>query len=563
MKKSIILLCVISLLFSVFVSNVNASTSSRITDDEMMVLLEELNANGFSQEKIQTDILYDANGNASFLLISSSDGYVILQRGTFRFCECGEVNPFDAYMSEKKYYGGPLCYYIKNKDNDQLGKKYYSIEDDSNDTTVPYVVFSENNDDLYTSSSGQRGATTVYNEYYLSNYESLISRKAFGYNDDNTCSAVASGIALNYIAAKHNIAIVPNQYISETMNSGNFNNAVTLASIYPNAHSLHRYIVEHCHMNAVSYADTIAIPINREYSFDCIAPTLGFSDNYRYNLNVSWTLFPLASTIRNHIINNRPVLITTTIAGDISLHTMCVYGFRETSNGSQILVHKGWSSNNEPVNGIPNGYRQSDFWCNESLATYGHYFSFENPLQQYTDIPYYTDWSYRGILYVVHAGLMSGTTHTTFAPNHNVTRAMCVTVLYRMENQPIVQFTNMYSDVHESDYYANAVIWASENNIVNGVGGGLFNPSGNITREQMATIFYRYANYKGRDTSARADLTVFPDHNQISEYARTAMSWAIAEGIITGTIINGVACIAPQNNMTRAHIATILCRYCN
>ena len=141
-----------------------------------------------------------------------------------------------------------------------------------------------------------------------------------------------------------------------------------------------------------------------------------------------------------------------------------------------------------------------------------------------------------------------------------MTRAMLVTVLYRLEGEPATNKSIPFADVDMSAYYASAVIWAKQNNIVNGVDDSNFAPNGEITREQLATILYRYANYKGIDVSVGENTNIlsYDDFSEISEYAIPAMQWACGSGIITGRTIST---IAPKGTATRAEVATMLMRF--
>jgi hypothetical protein len=178
----------------------------------------------------------------------------------------------------------------------------------------------------------------------------------------------------------------------------------------------------------------------------------------------------------------------------------------------------------------------------------------------FTDMPKLSNWAHAGLDFAIENGLFNGTSDTTISPDVAMSRAMLVTVLWRAEGSPSGG-KNPFSDVPAGKYYTGAVAWANENNIVNGVGDGKFNPDGNITREQMATILFRYAAYKGINTEARTDLSTFPDAGKVSGWAANAMQWAIAEGLITGSANNGVSYIEPQGNATRAQVATVLMRY--
>lgn len=184
------------------------------------------------------------------------------------------------------------------------------------------------------------------------------------------------------------------------------------------------------------------------------------------------------------------------------------------------------------------------------------------PGHSFTDMPPVTNWAHKGIDFAVEYGLFAGMTETTFAPNGTMTRAMLVSVLYRLEGKPSVEgLTTGFTDVPDGQWYTAAIIWANQNRIVAGVSETQFAPNGQITREQMAAILYRYANFKGYDTQQRADLTGFPDYASVSEYAQSALSWANAAGLISGTTNNGITTLDPRGSATRAQVASILMRY--
>lgn len=169
-------------------------------------------------------------------------------------------------------------------------------------------------------------------------------------------------------------------------------------------------------------------------------------------------------------------------------------------------------------------------------------------------------WAEDAIEYVYAEGLMNGMSATTFEPEIAMTRAMLVTVLYRMAGEPTVTGTIPYTDVLDDFWYTDAIIWATENGITLGMGKGLFAPDAPVTREQLATFFFRYAAYAGQDTEVRADLSVFRDSGQIDDYAYEAMSWANAVGLLQGVSADA---LWPLNEATRAQAATVLCRYRN
>ena len=142
-----------------------------------------------------------------------------------------------------------------------------------------------------------------------------------------------------------------------------------------------------------------------------------------------------------------------------------------------------------------------------------------------------------------------------------MTRAMLVTVLWRLEGEPSAQTQATFSDVKEGSWYAEAVSWAAECGIVNGMSEELFAPDGYVTREQIATIMLRYSHCKEYDTEARTDISSYADAEQVSPYACDAMSWANAAGLINGSNENGKLLLLPQGNATRAQVATILMRF--
>lgn len=180
-----------------------------------------------------------------------------------------------------------------------------------------------------------------------------------------------------------------------------------------------------------------------------------------------------------------------------------------------------------------------------------------NSSMPFTDVKE-TDWFYEAVQYVYENGMMSGTGNTTFSPDTTTTRGMIVTILHRMEGIPTIA-GETFTDVADGQYYSNAVAWASANGIVSGYGNGKFGPNDPITREQMAAILYRYAQYKGYDVSQSADLSKYTDAEQVSNYANTAIAWANAEGLINGVTLTT---LVPQGNATRAQVATILMRFC-
>ena len=173
-----------------------------------------------------------------------------------------------------------------------------------------------------------------------------------------------------------------------------------------------------------------------------------------------------------------------------------------------------------------------------------------------------TRWSYGSVVYAYENGLMDGVGGGKFDPAGTMTRGMVVTVLYRMAGSPEVEFKADFSDVKAGKYYSNAVIWAKDNNIVNGLTETTFGPSGKITREQLATMLNRFAEFEGKEFRPVGNLNKFPDADKAHSYAKNALIWATGKGLITGMKSGDKDLLDPRGNATREQFATILMRYC-
>lgn len=167
-----------------------------------------------------------------------------------------------------------------------------------------------------------------------------------------------------------------------------------------------------------------------------------------------------------------------------------------------------------------------------------------------------SDWFYDDVAFVYKNGLFSGTDSRSFSPNASMTRAMLVTVLYRLEGEPTVTGRSSFTDVRSGAYYEKSVIWAAANGIVTGTDSTSFSPDAKVTREQLAAILYRYAQYRKLDTDASAKLNSFTDADSVSAYASEALGWAVSEGLINGA--SGK--LMPKGDATRAQVAAILHR---
>lgn len=167
-----------------------------------------------------------------------------------------------------------------------------------------------------------------------------------------------------------------------------------------------------------------------------------------------------------------------------------------------------------------------------------------------------SDWFYNAVQYVSQQGLMSGVAANRFDPNGLLTRGMIAQILYAMEGRPAVAEGAGFADVAENDWYAAAVNWAAAQNIVSGTGGNQFSPNSNLTREQMALILYRYAEYKGYDVSQGGMAArEFADSDKISDWAGQAVTWAVNAGLLSGRSGNQ---LDPSGTATRAEVAQVL-----
>lgn len=210
----------------------------------------------------------------------------------------------------------------------------------------------------------------------------------------------------------------------------------------------------------------------------------------------------------------------------------------DTKVTKNITLYAGWTEEKDPVE--PIDPTEPDKW--------------ENPFADVDE----DDWYYDNVRYAYENKLFSGVSDTEFAPNEEMTRAMLVTVLYRAEDEPAVVKNIPFVDIDMNEYYTNAVIWAAENEIVNGYDENTFGPNDKITREQIASIIKRYADFKGVDTTQTGSLSQFTDETNISDWARENVSWGVGVGLISG---KGNGILDPRGNATRAEVAAILQRF--
>ena len=182
----------------------------------------------------------------------------------------------------------------------------------------------------------------------------------------------------------------------------------------------------------------------------------------------------------------------------------------------------------------------------------------EEPTWPFEDVTEGDDWFYDAVAYVYENGIMAGTGETVFEPTMELDRAMAAQLFYNLEGKPVVTGDSTFTDVTSGHWAVDAITWAAQNDIVAGIGGGLYDPDSNVTREQFAVMLYKYARFKGYDLTATGDLTQFPDAGSISSWAETALSWANGNGLINGHE-NGT--IDPKGSTIRAQAASIMANF--
>lgn len=236
--------------------------------------------------------------------------------------------------------------------------------------------------------------------------------------------------------------------------------------------------------------------------------------------------------------------------------TVSIYVTPDTGYQLDELIVEDEDGRDVTTSSLASGTRYT-FRMPDSDVTVTATFKSRSYSSNFTDVPRY-EWYYEAVSYVASEGLMNGVSTTQFNPNGTASRAQIVTILWRLAGEPSA-LTGAFTDVPAGQYYSTAVAWASRQGIVTGVGNNRFEPNSNITREQLAVILYRYAQDAGYTTSASANITGYYDYARVNSYARTAMSWAVGAGLITGT---STTTLSPQDTATRAQVATILMRFC-
>ncbi len=226
-------------------------------------------------------------------------------------------------------------------------------------------------------------------------------------------------------------------------------------------------------------------------------------------------------------------------------------GYVPTWRGHTFI---GWYSERSLTNKVSGVYLTKD------MTVYALWRADDNPgtgANPFTDASE-KDWFYGDVMFVYENGLILGTSKTLFSPHGTATRGMMATILWRMEGSPAPKGKNSFTDVEAGKWYADAITWTAENGIFAGYGKDKFGPDDPITREQLAAIFYRYADYKGYDLTVKGNPDTFKDADKITDYAKTAMQWAVGSGLVKGKSGN---LLDPQGTATRAEIAAMLHRF--
>ena len=226
-------------------------------------------------------------------------------------------------------------------------------------------------------------------------------------------------------------------------------------------------------------------------------------------------------------------------------------GYVPTWRGHTFI---GWYTERSLTNKVSGVYLTKD------MTVYALWRADDNPgtgANPFTDVSE-KDWFYGDVMFVYENGLILGTSKALFSPHGTATRGMMATILWRMEGSPAPKGKNSFTDVEAGKWYADAITWTAENGIFAGYGKDKFGPDDPITREQLAAIFYRYADYKGYDLTVKGNPDTFKDADKITDYAKTAMGWAVGSGLVKGKSGN---LLDPQGTATRAEIAAMLHRF--
>lgn len=248
--------------------------------------------------------------------------------------------------------------------------------------------------------------------------------------------------------------------------------------------------------------------------------------------------------------------------------TITIIGGNQGSNGSVTVRDENWYPNTRFKDGrMILGYARPKYSVSDTIVIPSTPTVTPAPTPTPTPEPgadgfvdvQESDWFYESVLFAKECHIMAGLTELTFGPNDSLSRAQAAAIIYRLMGSPEVQYTQQFSDVKEGDWYSKAVTWASRAKIVSGYSDGRFGADDNVTREQLATMMYRYANYLALDAAPKmTDVSGYNDAEKISEYAVDAIRWAVGYGLISGT---STTTLSPSGDTSRAQCAAIVQRF--
>lgn len=278
-----------------------------------------------------------------------------------------------------------------------------------------------------------------------------------------------------------------------------------------------------------------------------------------------------AVSLRDYLLTE-DAIVGYGIAEEVAQTCDCSESYQGTyivnASSTGLNMRSGHGTSYEKIIVIPHGEqvtvsKANGLWAHVEYMGYSGYCSMEylGKVQQmpYTDVVK-GSWYYEYVQGMYNKGWMTGLNETTFGPEVVLSRAQFAVILHRMNDEPAVSYTGVYPDVVNGTWYTDAVLWARSAGTILGYENGYFGPADYITREQMALIMYRYAQYKGYSVSGKSDLSSYSDSAKVSSFAKEAMQWAVGQGIITG---KDGKYLDPQGNANRAESATIIMRFYN
>lgn len=355
------ILCICSLLLTGgFALDVSSSPNISISPDEMETVSVAMRLRGMDGD-ICVEVLLDHNGIPAYIFGTTDSGYLILDRNSMKCMENGLVNPYAGYMEAVKYYGGPTLYYAEVKG------QIYDITRGQATQQITYLslydeaVYPRNS----THSASTAGIVTFTEKRLRYAYDD-IQRQAFGYNDDNTCTAVACAIVLNYLDRHSNDDIVNSHVEAENVLPAS--SAMEVKNNTPNAYGLHRFLVDNCGMGIATWGDWVTVGIGKYRDKNPGVIPTGLEVYYRENIVNNWAI--------DDIDDGRPSMLTSTLlGGSYKWHTMPIYGYRQYSDGTlEYLVHPGWYTR-VTKDSATGQYYVPEVWVDCTTATFLYKFS--------------------------------------------------------------------------------------------------------------------------------------------------------------------------------------------